>query len=125
MQAIEAKAVCFKEALTPEWKKYQQQIVKNAKTIAVRLSEDGFRLVSGGTDNHMMLVDLRDKGLTGKDAEEALAKAGIILNKNTIPFDTQKPFITSGIRVGTPCVTSRGMKEKEMKEIADMISDVL
>jgi glycine hydroxymethyltransferase len=125
MNAIAAKAVCFKEAETPEWRNYQQQIVANAKAVAGRLSENGFRLVSGGTDNHLLLVDLTNRGLTGKDAEEVLSKAGITLNKNTIPFDTQKPFVTSGIRVGTPCVTSRGMKEAEMKEIVDLITYVL
>lgn len=125
MNAIAAKAVCFKEALTDEWKAYQKQIVSNASAIASRLIVDDFRLVSGGTDNHLMLVDLTEIGLTGKDAESALSKAGIVLNKNTIPFDTQKPFITSGIRIGTPCVTSRGMKEPEMKIISELISGVL
>jgi len=125
MNAIAAKAVCFKEAESNQWRGYQQQIVANAKAVASGLAENGFRIVSGGTDNHLMLVDLIEKGMTGKDAEEALSVADITLNKNTIPFDPQKPFITSGIRVGTPCVTTRGMKEPEMKEIADMISNVL
>jgi len=125
MNAIAGKAVCFKEAAAPEWKRYQQQIVKNAKAVAGRLAEHGFRLVSGGTDNHLLLIDLTPNGLTGKDAEEALSEAGITLNKNTIPFDTQKPFVTSGIRIGTPCVTTRGMKEPEMRQIADLIAGVL
>ena len=125
MNAIAGKAVCFKEAAAPEWKRYQQQIVKNAKAVAGRLAEHGFRVVSGGTDNHLLLIDMTPKGLTGKDAEEALSEAGITLNKNTIPFDTQKPFVTSGIRIGTPCVTTRGMKEPEMRQIADMIAGVL
>lgn len=125
MHAIAAKAVAFKEALSPEWKKYQEQIVKNARTLASALSEKGFRLVSKGTDTHLMLVDLTDKGITGKDAEIALGEAGITLNKNTIPFDKQKPSIASGIRVGTPCVTFRGMRESEMKSIADLIGKVL
>lgn len=125
MNAIAGKAVCFKEAEAPEWKRYQQQIVKNAKAVAGRLAEHEFRIVSGGTDNHLLLIDLTAKGLTGKDAEEALSASGITLNKNTIPFDTQKPFVTSGIRIGTPCVTTRGMKEPEMRQIADMIAGVL
>jgi glycine hydroxymethyltransferase len=125
MQAIAAKAVAFKEAMSPEWKNYQQQIVKNAKALASALTEKGFRIVSGGTDNHLMLVDLTSKGVTGRDAEIALGEAGITLNKNTIPFDTQKPFIASGIRVGTPCVSFRGMKESEMRVIADLIARVL
>jgi len=125
MHAIAAKAVAFKEALTPEWKSYQQQIVKNAKTLASALAGKGCRIVSGGTDNHLMLVDLSSKNVTGKDAETELGEAGITLNKNTIPFDKQKPFIASGIRVGTPCVTFRNMKEGEMKVIADLIARVL
>lgn len=125
MHIIAAKAVCFKEAMTSEWKKYQEQIVKNSKAMARNLSDKGFRLVSGGTDNHLMLVDTMEKGITGKEAEEALGGAGITLNKNTIPFDKQSPFITSGIRIGTPCVTTRGMKEPEMKLIAELIIGIL
>jgi len=125
MHAIAAKAVAFKEASTPEWKAYQTQIVKNAKALANVLSSEGFRIVSGGTDNHLMLVDLSVKGITGRDAEIALGEAGITLNKNTIPFDVQKPFIASGIRIGTPCVTFRGMEESEMMVIAELISRVL
>ncbi len=125
MNVIAAKAVCFKEAMTSQWKETQFQIVKNAQTLAKRLASNGFRTVSGGTDNHLMLVDLRSKNLTGKDAEAALGLSGITLNKNTIPFDTQSPTVTSGIRIGTPCVTIRGMKEPEMVEVADMITRVL
>jgi glycine hydroxymethyltransferase len=122
---IAAKAVCFKEALQPEFKAYQQQIVKNAATLAAALAEKGFRIVSGGTDNHLMLVDLRPKKITGKIAQEALDKAGITVNKNMIPFDPEKPMVTSGIRVGTPAVTTRGMKEPEMEQIASLITEVL
>jgi glycine hydroxymethyltransferase len=125
MNSIAGKAVCFAEAQTTEWKSYQKQIAVNAKAVAAELIKLKFRLVSGGTDNHLMLVDLRQNGMTGKDAEAALAEAGITLNKNTIPFDPQKPFIASGIRIGTPCVTSRGMREGEMKEVAGLISEVL
>ena len=125
MHVIAAKAVAFKEALTPEFKTYQEQIVKNAKALANALAERGFRLVSGGTDNHLMLVDLRGKGITGKEAEKALEDASITVNKNMIPFDPQKPFIASGIRIGTPAVTTRGMKEGEMEAIGGWISRVL
>ncbi len=125
MHIIAAKAVAFKEALMPEFKAYQRQIIANAQTLASELKMRGFRLVSGGTDNHLMLVDLRNKGLTGKEAEEALDRAGITVNKNTIPFDPQKPFIASGIRIGTPALTTRGMKEEEMKAIAEFINDAL
>jgi glycine hydroxymethyltransferase len=111
--------------MTTEFKEYQRQIIKNAKTLAAKLMELGYNLVSGGTDNHLMLVDLRNKGITGKQAEKALEEAGITVNKNAIPFDTQSPMITSGIRIGTPAVTTRGMKEKEMILIAEMISRVL
>lgn len=121
MHVIAAKAVCFKEALSPEFKVYQEQIVKNAKTLADALLEKGFDLVSGGTDNHLMLVDLRPFNITGKDAEHRLDEVGITANKNAIPFDPQKPGIASGIRVGTPAVTSRGMTEEDMREIADLI----
>ena len=125
MHIIAAKAVAFKEALTPEFKEYQRQIIANAKTLASELKTHGFRLVSDGTDNHLMLVDLRNKGLTGKEAEQTLDKAGITVNKNTIPCDPQKPFIASGIRIGTPALTTRGMKEEEMKAIAEFINDAL
>ncbi|ODS36506.1 serine hydroxymethyltransferase [Candidatus Altiarchaeales archaeon WOR_SM1_SCG] len=125
MHVIAAKAVCFKEAMTQEFKEYAGQIVKNAKTIASELINNDFNIVSGGTDNHLMLVDLRSKDITGKEADAALQNSGIILNKNTIPFETQSPFVTSGIRIGTPSVTTRGMKENEMKQIADMITRVL
>ena len=122
---IAAKAVCFKEAMQPEFKTYQQQIVKNAATLAAALAAKGFRIVSGGTDNHLMLVDLRPKKLTGKIAQESLDKAGITVNKNMIPFDPEKPMVTSGVRIGTPAVTTRGMKEAEMQLIADYIDEVL
>lgn len=125
MHVIAAKAVALKEAMTPEFKAYQNQIVKNAKALAESLVENGFRLVSGGTDNHLMLVDLRPFGLTGKEAEKLLEEIGITVNKNAIPFDPQPPTITSGIRIGTPAVTTRGMKENEMKEIGDIISKCL
>lgn len=125
MHIIAAKAVAFKEALTPEFNEYQKQILANAKALAKRLSDKGFRLVSGGTDTHLMLVDLTETGLTGKQAEKALDKAGITVNKNTIPFETKSPFVTSGIRIGTPAVTTRGMKEKEMDVIGDLITEVL
>ncbi|MBU1026785.1 MAG: serine hydroxymethyltransferase [Candidatus Margulisbacteria bacterium] len=122
---IAAKAVAFKEAMTPEFKKYQEQIVKNAKALAEGLLKNGFRLVSGGTDNHLVLVDLRPKKINGKIAEKVLDEVGITVNKNTIPFDPEKPFVGSGIRLGTPAVTTRGMKEKEMRVIANLISMTL
>ena len=125
MHVIAAKAVAFKEALSPDFREYQSQIVKNAAALARTLQEKGFRLVSGGTDNHLMLVDLRSKGITGKEAEGALEEAAITVNKNMIPFDPQKPFIASGIRIGTPAVTTRGMKEPEMVAIGEMIARVL
>ncbi len=125
MHVVAAKAVCFGEALRPEFRDYAAQIVANARALAARLQERGLRVVSGGTDNHLMLGDLRSFGLTGKEAEELLGKAGITLNKNTIPFDPEKPFIASGIRIGTPAVTTCGMKEPEMATIADLIVDVL
>jgi len=121
MHVIAAKAVALKEALSPAFKVYQEQIVKNAQTLAATLMEKGFRLTSGGTDNHLMLVDLRRSELTGKVAQETLDKARITVNKNAVPFDTRSPFVTSGIRIGTPAVTSRGMKEKEMATIGDLI----
>lgn len=125
MHVIAAKAVCFHEALQPEFKEYQKQIVANAQALATGLQNQGFRLVSGGTDNHLMLIDVKSKGLTGKDAEKMLDDANVTVNKNTIPFETESPFVTSGIRVGTPAVTSRGMKEAEMEEIAAIFETVL
>ena len=125
MHIIAAKAVAFKEALSPEFKEYQKQVVKNAKAMADSLVKGGLRIVSGGTDNHLMLVDLRPKGVTGKMAEEGLEKAGITCNKNSIPNDPEKPFITSGVRLGTPAITARGMKEDEAVQIAEMIIKVL
>ncbi|MCC3144450.1 serine hydroxymethyltransferase [Halanaerobium sp. Z-7514] len=125
MHIIAAKAVSFKEALTDEFLEYQQQIINNAKVLAEAISSYGMRLVSGGTENHMMLVDLTNMGITGKEAEEALDKVGITVNKNTIPFETRSPFVTSGIRIGTPAVTSQGMKEKDMKKIAEYIFEAL
>jgi glycine hydroxymethyltransferase len=125
MHVIAGKAVALKEALSPEFKEYQVQIVKNAKTLADTLSKKGWRLVSGGTDNHLMLVDVQPKNLTGKDCSEALDRAAITVNKNTIPFDKQSPFKGGGIRIGTPAVTTRGMKEKEMQEIGGHIDAVL
>src|SRR5512147_527390 len=125
VHVIAAKAVSFKEALMPEFKEYQRQVVKNAKALAARLAEDGFRIVSGGTDNHLMLVDLTSKNITGKDAETALDAAGITVNKNSIPWDQKPPVTTSGIRLGTPLVTTRGMKEPEMKVIGDLICETL
>ncbi|PWB56988.1 MAG: serine hydroxymethyltransferase [Candidatus Methanoperedenaceae archaeon] len=125
MHVIAAKAVAFKEAMSREFTDYQKQIVKNGKKIAGELMIRGNELVSGGTDNHLMLVDLTPLGITGKEAEAKLGEAGIILNKNTIPFETKSPFITSGIRIGTPAATTRGMKEKEMIIIADAIDKVI
>jgi glycine hydroxymethyltransferase len=122
---IAAKAICFQEALQPTFKAYQEQIVKNAKALAEGMKRNGYRLVSGGTDNHLMLVDVGAKGVTGKDCQILLDEAGITVNKNTIPFETRSPFQASGIRLGTPAVTTRGMKEAEMAAIADMISEVL
>ena len=122
MHIIAAKAVCLKEALSDEFKAYQTQVVKNAKALADALMAEGFELVSGGTDNHLMLVDLRNKNMTGKEAEHMLDEVGITCNKNTIPFETTSPFITSGVRIGTPAVTSRGMKEEDMKTIAHLIA---
>lgn len=125
MQIIAAKAVAFKEALSPAFKEYQTQVVTNARVLAEELTAAGLDLVSGGTDNHLMLVDMTALELTGKEAEAMLSDASIILNKNTIPFETKSPFITSGIRIGTPAATTRGMKEAEMKEIAACIVKVL
>ena len=125
MHVIAAKAVAFKEALAPEFTTYQKQIVANARVLAETLSGEGWRLVSGGTDNHLMLVDVFSKGITGKVAEKALDDAGITVNKNTIPFDTNKPMVASGIRIGTPALTARGMKEPEMEAIGRLISRAL
>jgi len=125
MHVIAAKAVAFKEALTPGFGKYQAQIVKNARALAEGLMKRGFKIVSGGTDTHLMLVDLRNKRLTGDIAEEVLDQAGITVNKNSIPHDPEKPFVTSGIRLGTPALTTRGMKEEDMEKIAGLISDAL
>jgi glycine hydroxymethyltransferase len=125
MHVIAAKAVAFKEALTPEFREYQRQIVANAKALAEAMIGQGFRLVSGGTDTHVMLVDVAVKGLTGKAAEVALDKAGLTVNKNAIPFDTKSPMITSGIRLGTPALTTRGMREAEMQTVAALIAEVL
>ncbi len=125
MHVIAAKAVSFKEALTEDFRQYQQQIIDNAQALASALQEKGIDLVSGGTDNHLMLVDLRSLDLTGKEAEKRLDEVGITCNKNTIPFDPKSPFVTSGIRLGTPAVTSRGMKQEDMKEIAEIIHMVL
>ena len=125
MHVIAAKAVCFHEALQPLFKNYQEQIVRNARALADSMKRNGFRLVSDGTDNHLMLVDVGARNLTGKDCQIALDDAGITVNKNTIPFETRSPFQASGIRLGTPAVTTRGMKETEMAAIADMISEVL
>ncbi len=125
MHIIAAKAVAFKEAMSPDFKEYQKQVITNAKVLAEELMRLGFRLVSGGTDNHLILMDLTNKGITGKQAEEALAKAGIVVNKNSIPFDKRGPKVTSGIRIGTPALTTRGFKEDEMKLIAVLMSKVL
>jgi glycine hydroxymethyltransferase len=125
VHVIAAKAVAFKEALMPEFRDYQRQVVKNARALAKRLVEDGFRIVSGGTDNHLMLVDLTPKGITGKEAETALDAAGITVNKNSIPYDQKPPVTASGIRLGTPIVTTRGMREPEMKVIGDLICEAL
>ncbi|KUO73622.1 MAG: serine hydroxymethyltransferase [Clostridia bacterium BRH_c25] len=122
MHVIAAKAVCFKEAMSDEFKDYIKQVLKNASALAAALTAKGIEIVSGGTDNHMMLLDLRNKNITGKDAERLLDDIGITTNKNTIPLDPQSPFITSGLRVGTPAVTTRGFKEKDMEEIADIIT---
>ena len=125
MHVIAAKAVAFKEALHPSFIEYQKQIVANARVLAVELVGKGYDLVSGGTDNHLMLVDLTKKDITGKEAEDALVKAGITVNKNTIPFETRSPFVTSGIRIGTPAATTKGMKEAEMRIIAGFIDEAL
>ena len=125
MHIIAAKAAAFKEALSPEFKDYQRQVLLNARTMAARFMKNGIRLVSGGTDNHLMLLNLSDTGVTGKELEALLDKVHITVNKNTIPFETASPFVTSGIRVGTPAITTRGMKEAECEKIADLISRVI
>lgn len=125
MHAIAAKAVAFKEALQPEFKVYQQQIVNNAKALSKALISKGFKLTSGGTDNHLMLLNFSGTDITGKAAEEALDKAGITVNKNTVPFETRSPFVTSGIRIGTPAATSHGLKETEMEKVATFIADAI
>ncbi len=123
--AIAAKAIAFKEALEPAFKEYAKQIIKNAKVLAENLITHGFEIISGGTDNHLMLIDLTNKGVTGKQAQEALDKAGITCNKNTVPFEPRSPMDPSGIRLGTPAITTRGMKEAEMEQIASWINDVI
>ena len=125
MHVIAAKAVAFGEALTPEFKAYQHQIVLNAKAMSERFIENGVNLVSGGTDNHLMLLDLTSNHITGKELEHLLDEAHITVNKNAIPFDTEKPFVTSGVRIGTPAITARGMKEKQVSYIADLITDIV
>ena len=125
MHVIAAKAVAFKEAMTPEFKEYQKKVIINAKKLSDGLIKRGFNIISGGTDNHLMLVDLSNMNVTGKEATETLEKAGITVNKNAVPYDNKPPTITSGIRLGTPCVTTRGMGEQEMDEIADIISNVI
>jgi len=125
MHIIAAKAVCFREAATPEFAAYQRQLVKNAARLAASLTASGFRIVSGGTDNHIVLVDVFSKGITGKVAEAALGQAGITVNKNAIPFDQNPPMVASGVRLGTPAVTTRGMGEAEMDLVADYITRVL
>lgn len=122
---IAAKAVAFDEALRPEFKSYQQQVMKNAKAMGERFMEMGYNLISGGTDNHLILIDLRNKGVTGKQAEEALSKAEITVNKNMVPFDTESPFVTSGIRVGAPAMTTRGLKEADFRRIAELMDQVI
>ena len=125
MHAVAAKAVAFKEALSDEFKVYQQQVLDNAKALADELVKKGFRIVSGGTDNHLMLVDLRSKNITGKEAQFLLDEIGITANRNTIPFEPLSPFVTSGIRLGTPALTTRGLKEEDIREVADIIADVI
>jgi len=125
MHVIAAKAVCFHEALQPQFREYQRQVVINAKALAAGLAKHGYRIVSGGTDNHLMLVDLRPKDLNGKEAQEVLDRSSITVNKNAIPFDTSSPFKPAGIRVGTPAVTTRGMKEEDMLEIAELVAEAL
>ena len=125
MHVIAAKGVCFKEAMTEEFRQYQRQVIRNAQVLAEELKKCGFKVVSGGTDNHLFLLDLTEKGITGREAEEALERAGITVNKNVVPYDKRGPLVTSGIRIGTPIVTTRGMKDKEMVQIASFIAEVL
>ena len=125
MHAIAAKAVAFYEALQPNFMDYQRATLENALILATELQRLGLRLISGGTDNHLILVDLTETGVTGKEAEEALGRTGMVVNRNAIPFDSHPPLVTSGIRLGTPAVTTRGMKEKEMKQIADFIDEAI
>ncbi|HEV7393997.1 MAG TPA: serine hydroxymethyltransferase, partial [Burkholderiales bacterium] len=125
MHVIAAKAVCFKEALSREFKDYQEQVLDNARVMAKVMQERGFRVVSGRTDCHLFLVDLRSKNITGRDAEAALGRAHLTVNKNSVPHDPQKPFITSGIRVGSPAMTTRGMKELEAELVANLMADVM
>ena len=125
MHVIAAKAVAFKEALSEDFVTYQKQVIANAKCLAQFLIDQGYKIVSGGTDTHLMLLDLRPQDITGKDAEAALERAGITVNKNTVPFETRSPFVTSGIRIGTPALTTRGMKENEMRKIGEMIIQTL
>jgi glycine hydroxymethyltransferase len=122
---IAAKAVAFKEALSPEYKVYIEQVIKNAGVLASELLKRDYNIISGGTDNHSMLIDLRNKNVTGKVAENALVKADITVNKNMVPFDTQSPFVTSGLRIGTPAVTTRGLKENDMILVAELIDRVI
>jgi glycine hydroxymethyltransferase len=125
MHIIAAKAVCFREAMEPAFKEYQRQIVANAQRLASSIASQGFRIVSGGTDNHLMLVDVFSRGVTGKAAEAALGRAGITVNKNAIPFDQNPPMVASGIRIGTPALTTRGMREAEMDTVGELIGRVL
>jgi len=125
MHVMAAKAVCFQEALQPEFRAYQKQVILNARTLADALASHGFRIVSGGTDTHLLLVDVFSKKVTGKEAQSALENAGITVNKNAIPFDTNPPMVASGIRIGTPAVTTRGLREPQMELIAHWISEVL
>ena len=125
MHVIAAKAVCFEEALKPEFKTYQEQIVKNAKALSDGLQKRDVKIVSGGTDNHLMLIDLTEKDISGKDLEKRLDDAHVTCNKNTIPNDPRSPFVTSGVRLGTPAVTTRGMKEEDMDKIAEIIAMVI
>ena len=125
MHVIAAKAVCFKEAMEPEWKAYQAQVVKNAQAMADTFQSRGIKIVSGGTEDHLFLVDLIDKDITGKDADAALGRANITVNKNAVPNDPRSPFVTSGLRIGTPAVTRRGFKEAEVTDLANWICDIL
>jgi glycine hydroxymethyltransferase len=125
MHVIAAKAVAFKEALQGDFKKYAEQVIKNAKALSDKLTSYGFKIISGGTDNHLMLIDLRNKNITGKLAQELLDEVGITCNKNAVPFDDKSPLITSGIRLGTPALTTRGMNEKDMEKVAEMINDII